>query len=241
MKKKLFLTILISTISTIVVVVGILYYIDYSLKAKKITSTAPLYTYQSDNDKAKETGKDTIVYRPDLTSLEASYNNLYTSIRSTKKDNSKVKQELLKEIMSKKHLFLNKQDPGNSAKIDSLRNAINELAQRIDGLKPVAVAVPYQEKQVQQQDYYKDIYILYKSRKGDIYASVNSKMMNNFRYGQVFRFNEDVPAYLKNFTDKNGRKIENSEVKTKLIGKNFWVESIELSENKVIINCYSRS
>lgn len=174
-------------------------------------------------------------YNSDFVDIKSSISSLNESIYELKGKSFAPKAAPKEDFTRYRKLALFRPEP---SKIDSLYACVTELNYLIKAsLNRPQVLAEKGESIKAVAPYYRDISIVFKTRKSSIFAKVQQQYWTNLRYGQVFYFEKTVPSYLYNFTNSAGTAMTLEQVKEFLIQKEFWLNSIELRENQALINC----
>lgn len=126
-------------------------------------------------------------------------------------------------------------------KIDSLERNVHKLSMIIlsnQGQPKQVIAEKTTKDELSKQSYYNDVNIIFRTRNSFITGKIKPQYKINLQYGQLFRFENNLPEYVCNFTDKKGNTISDDSAKDFLIKKSFYVNSVELKDNNAIVNCF---
>lgn len=129
--------------------------------------------------------------------------------------------------------------------VDSLKMEVANLASLVKILanRPIKAEVPKAELTKTElpektvHPYYSDVNIIFRTRNSFMTAKIKPQYKLELQYGQLFRFENALPEYLYNFTDKKGNSITPESAKEFLIKKSFYLNSVELKDNNAVVNC----
>lgn len=130
--------------------------------------------------------------------------------------------------------------------VDSLKMEVANLATLVKNLanRPIKAEVPKAEltktelpEKTVKHPYYTDVDIIFRTRNSYITGKIKPQYKLELQYGQLFRFENALPDYLFEFTDKKGNSITQESAKDFLIKKSFYLNSVELKDNNTVVNC----
>jgi len=130
--------------------------------------------------------------------------------------------------------------------VDSLKMEVANLALLVKTLatKPIKIELPKAEQPKAERSektvkhpYYTDVDIIFRTRNSYIIGKIKPQYKMELAYGQLFRFENALPDYLFEFTDKKGNSITQESAKDFLIKKSFFLNSVELKDNNTVVNC----
>jgi len=157
----------------------------------------------------------------------------------------KTKTNLLKIPTFNFQQKMNDAIPTGQINVDSLKMEVANLATLVKILanRPIKAEVPKAEltkKELPEKTvhpYYSDVNIIFRTRNSFMTAKIKPQYKLELQYGQLFRFENALPEYLFDFTDKKGNSITQESAKEFLIKKSFYLNSVELKDNNAVVNC----